>query len=64
MECPLYQNERDCLSRNLRKTHKNIESLFFGNDEINTNENFLNLEKTETIYDISCGCDFNITLYL
>ena len=39
MECPLYQIERDCLFRNLRKTHKNIETLLFGNDEININEN-------------------------
>jgi len=38
MECPLYQNERDCLFRNLRETHKNIETLLFGNDEININE--------------------------
>jgi hypothetical protein len=37
--CPLYQNERDCLFRNLRETHKNIETLLFGNDEININEN-------------------------
>jgi hypothetical protein len=32
MECPLYQIERDCLFRNLRKTHKNIETLLFGNE--------------------------------
>ena len=37
MECPLYQIERDCLFRNLRKTHKNIETLLFGNDEIDIN---------------------------
>jgi hypothetical protein len=29
MECPLYQNERYCLFRNLRETHKNIETLLF-----------------------------------
>ena len=39
MECPLYQNDGDCLFRNLRKTHKNIETLLFGNDETNINEN-------------------------
>ena len=38
MECQLYQNERDCLFRNLRETPKNIETLLFGNDEININE--------------------------
>jgi hypothetical protein len=37
MECPLYQNERYCLFRNLRETNKNIEILLFGNDEININ---------------------------
>ena len=41
MECPLYQNERDCLFRNLGETHKNIETLLFGNDEININENYM-----------------------
>jgi hypothetical protein len=30
MECPLYQNERYCLFRNLRETNKNIETLLFG----------------------------------
>ena len=30
MECPLYQSERYCLFRNLRETHKNIETLLFG----------------------------------
>ena len=39
MECPLYQNERYCLFRNLRETNTNIETLLFGNDEININEN-------------------------
>jgi hypothetical protein len=39
MECPLYQNERYCLFRNLRETSKNIETLLFGNDEISINEN-------------------------
>jgi hypothetical protein len=39
MECPLYQNERYCLFRNLRETNKNIETLLFGNDEISINEN-------------------------
>jgi hypothetical protein len=38
MECSLYQNERDCLLRNLRETPKNIETLLFGNDEIDINE--------------------------
>jgi hypothetical protein len=28
----------DCLLRNLRETHKNIETLLFGNDEINITE--------------------------
>jgi hypothetical protein len=37
IECPLYQNERYCLFRNLRETHKNIETLHFGSDEINLN---------------------------
>ena len=39
MECPLYQNERYCLFRNLRETNENIETLLFGNDEISMNEN-------------------------
>jgi hypothetical protein len=39
MECPLYQNERYCLFRNLRETNKNIEALLFGNDENSINEN-------------------------
>jgi hypothetical protein len=39
MECPLYQNERYCLFRNLRETNKNIETLLVGNDEISINEN-------------------------
>jgi len=39
MECPLSQSERDCLFRNLRGTDKNIETLLFGNDEANINEN-------------------------
>jgi hypothetical protein len=38
MECPLYQTERYCLFRNLTETHKNIETLLFGNDEINMNK--------------------------
>jgi ribosomal protein L33 len=29
MECPLHQDERYCLSRNQRETHKNIETLLF-----------------------------------
>jgi hypothetical protein len=41
MECPLSQNERDCLFRNLRGTDKNIEILLFGNDEANINENYM-----------------------
>ena len=45
MEFPLYQNERDCLFRNLRETHKNIETLLFGNDEININENSIIFKK-------------------
>ena len=43
--CPLHQNERDCLFRNLRETHKNIETLLFGNDEININENSIIFNK-------------------
>ena len=39
MECPLYENERYCLFRNLRETNKNIETLLFGNDEITINGN-------------------------
>jgi len=39
MECALCQNARDCFFlRNLREIHKNIETLLFGNDEININE--------------------------
>jgi hypothetical protein len=45
MECPLYQKERYCLFRSLRETHKNIETLFFGNDEININENAMIFNK-------------------
>ena len=45
MECPLYQNERDCLFRNLRETPKNIKTLLFGNDEININENSMIFNK-------------------
>jgi hypothetical protein len=45
MECPLYQNERDGLFRNLKETHKNIETLLFGNDEININENSMIFNK-------------------
>jgi hypothetical protein len=45
MECPLYQIERDCLFRNLRKTHKNFETLLFGNDEIDINENSMIFNK-------------------
>jgi hypothetical protein len=45
MECTLYQNERYCLFRHLRETHKNIETLFFGNDEININENSMIFNK-------------------
>jgi hypothetical protein len=39
MECPLYQYERYFLFRNLIETHKNIETLHFGNDEIIKKEN-------------------------
>jgi hypothetical protein len=45
MECPLYQNERDCLFRNLWETHTNIETLLFGNDEINISENSMMFNK-------------------
>jgi hypothetical protein len=45
MECSLYQNERDCLYRNLRETPKNIETLLFGNDEININANSMIFNK-------------------
>jgi len=45
MECPLYQNERDCLFKNLWETHKNIETLLFGNDEINISENSMMFNK-------------------
>ena len=38
MECPLYQSERYCLFRSLRETNKYIETVLFGNDEININE--------------------------
>ena len=39
MECPLCESESDCLFRNLWETHKHIETLLFGNDEIKINEN-------------------------
>ena len=39
MECPLYQNERYCLFRNLRENNKNIETLLLGIDEISISEN-------------------------
>jgi hypothetical protein len=45
MECQLYQKERDCLFRNLRETPTNIETLLFGNDEININENSMIFNK-------------------
>jgi len=45
MECPLFQNERDCLFRSLRETQKYIETLLFGNDEININENSMIFNK-------------------
>ena len=51
MECPLYQNERYCLFRNLRETNKNIETLLFGNDEISINENSNIFNKFEHILD-------------
>ena len=41
MECPLYQNERDCLFRNFRET----QTLLFGNDEINISENSIIFNK-------------------
>jgi hypothetical protein len=55
MECPLYQNERYCLFRNLRETNKNIETLLFGNDEISINENSNNGigQKIITTYGLS-----------
>ena len=43
MECPLYQNERDCIF--IRETLKNIETLLFGSDEININENSMIFNK-------------------
>ena len=49
MECSLYQKERDCLFTNLRETHKNIETLLFGNDEINIKENSITSIKFEHI---------------
>jgi hypothetical protein len=48
MECPLYQNERDCLFRSLKRNQKNIETLLFGNDEININENSMIFNKRQT----------------
>ena len=45
MECTLCKNDRDCLFRNLRETHKNIETLLFGNDETNINENSMIFNK-------------------
>jgi hypothetical protein len=45
MECPLYQNERECLFRNLGETQQNIETLRFGSDEININENSMIFNK-------------------
>ena len=35
-----YPSERCCLFRNLRETNSNKETLLFGNDEININENY------------------------
>jgi hypothetical protein len=52
MECPLYQNERHCLFRNLRETNKNIETLLFGNDEISINEILMG-QKVITTYGLS-----------
>ena len=48
MACPLCQNEIECLFRNLRETHKNIETLLFGNDEISINENSMIFNKVRT----------------
>jgi hypothetical protein len=45
MKCTLYKNERDYLFRNLRETRKNIETLLFGNDETNINENSMIFNK-------------------
>jgi hypothetical protein len=50
MECPLYQNERYCLFRNLRETNNNIEILLFGNDEISINENSNIFNKVRAYY--------------
>ena len=44
-ECPLHQNESDCLSRNKRETHTNIERFLFRNDEIDINENYMLFNK-------------------
>jgi hypothetical protein len=49
--CPLYQNERYCLFRNLRETNKNIETLLFGNDENSINENY-NISVFSLILDL------------
>jgi hypothetical protein len=45
MKCTLYKNERDYLFRNLRETRKNIETVLFGNDETNINENSMIFNK-------------------
>ena len=58
MECPLYQNERDCLFRSLREIHKNIETLLFGNDEISINEN-VQWSLTQFEYILDKQNDFN-----
>jgi hypothetical protein len=49
--CPNCQNERDCLFRNLRETPKNIETLLFGIDEIDINENSMIFNKVDHILD-------------
>jgi hypothetical protein len=61
MECPLYQNERYCLFRNLRETNKNIETLLFGNDEISINENSNIFNKVRAYIRQNCPLPTNNT---
>ena len=45
MKCRLHQSKRDCLSRNWRENQTNIETLLFGNDEIDIGENYMLFNK-------------------
>ena len=49
----------DCLLRNLRETHKNIETLLFGNDEINITEKSMIFNKVRAYIRQTKKKDFN-----